>query len=135
MKLYCENPRKPDFNNLLKILKREKPERPTLFELFLNEDLYLMLVCQKDYSSSDMLYRHKIMINAYKNAGYDYMTLHGSDFCFKTLKHQEKNQKSISLNEGTVIFDRESFEKYVWLEPEDFDYSRLDELVIIYLKV
>lgn len=128
MKLYYENPRKPNFNNLLKILKREKPERPTLFEFFMNEALYLKLVCQQEYSSNEMLYKHQIMIAAFKNAGYDYVTVCGSDFCFKTLKHQLKGQKSLSLNEGTVICDRESFEKYNWPDPNDFDYSRLEAL-------
>ena len=31
---------KPDFDNLLLILNREKPKRPTLFEFFLNVPLY-----------------------------------------------------------------------------------------------
>ncbi len=30
----------PDFNNLLAVLKCEKPNRPTLFEFFLNPPLY-----------------------------------------------------------------------------------------------
>jgi uroporphyrinogen decarboxylase len=128
MNMYSKNPRKPNFNNLLKVLKGEIPERPTLFELFLNDELHLKLICQQEYSSNEMLYRHQIMINAFKNGGYDYVTVMGSDFCFKTLKHQLKGQKSLSLNEGTVISDRESFEKYNWLDPADFDYSRLETL-------
>ena len=31
---------KPDFGNLLKVLRREVPDRPTLFEFFLNAPLY-----------------------------------------------------------------------------------------------
>ena len=30
---------KPNFNNLLSVLRRQVPERPTLFEFFLNERL------------------------------------------------------------------------------------------------
>ena len=32
--------RDPNFNNLVKVLNKEKPERPTLFEFFLHERLY-----------------------------------------------------------------------------------------------
>ncbi len=35
-----QNNRLPNFNNLLAVLRREVPERPTLFEFFLNERLY-----------------------------------------------------------------------------------------------
>ena len=31
---------KPDFGNILKVLRREAPDRPTLFEFFLNRPLY-----------------------------------------------------------------------------------------------
>ena len=40
---FRENKREPDFSNMLKIMKREKPDRPVLFELFLNEGLYSRL--------------------------------------------------------------------------------------------
>ena len=32
--------REPDFGNLLKVLERKVPDRPTLFEFFLNPRLY-----------------------------------------------------------------------------------------------
>ena len=35
--------RKPDFTNLSKVLERKRPDRPTLFEFFLNETLYAKL--------------------------------------------------------------------------------------------
>jgi hypothetical protein len=33
----------PNFENLLKVLKMQKPDRPTLFEFFLNRPLYLRI--------------------------------------------------------------------------------------------
>ena len=33
-----------DFGNIVKILNREKPDRPTLFEFFMNGRLYLNIV-------------------------------------------------------------------------------------------
>lgn len=123
--LYINNPRKPDFNNLLKVLKRKVPNRPTLFEFFLNDELNLKIVNLKEYSLNDEIYKYGIMIKAFKNAGYDYTTIHGSNFSFETHKHQ---QKTLSLNEGVIFYDREGFQNYNWPDPENYDYSRLDRL-------
>ena len=67
-------------------------------------------------------------MTAYKNAGYDYITLHGSDFCFETKRHKVGNDKTISLNEGSVINDVNSFEMYKWAAPGSCDYTRLEKL-------
>ena len=125
---YIENKREPDFNNLLRVLKREKPLRPTLFEFFLNDGLYKSFSYKIKYDESDALVPFKMMIDAFKIAGYDYVTMLGSDFGFKNKRHQEEGQASISLNEGAVIFDRDSFESYDWPDPDRYDYSRLEKL-------
>jgi uroporphyrinogen decarboxylase len=125
---YLCNFRKPDFNNLLKVLHRQEPDRPTLFEFFLNDGLYAKLTYKSKYDPDDSLAPMKRLIDAFKTAGYDYVTMHASDFCFETNRHQGANHATISLNEGNVIFDRESFESYNWLDPEAFDYSRLELL-------
>ena len=123
---YLECTRKPDFNNLLKVLERGRPHRPTLFEFFLNDGLYRRLAnieSDKIYEGLDVWITN---IKAYNNAGYDYTTVMGSDFAFPSERHQDK--KTISLNEGAVIHDRESFKRYQWPDPDSFDYSRLDAL-------
>ena len=78
--------RKPDFTNLLKVLRREKPDRPTLFEFFLNQPLYEKLAGESMDDTRDPLQRFGVMIKAFKNAGYDYATLHGSDFYFPVVR-------------------------------------------------
>jgi len=118
--------RKPDFTNLLKVLRREKPDRPTLFEFFLNQPLYEKLAGESMDDTRDPLQRFGVMIKAFKNAGYDYATLHGSDFYFP--RGEVKTIKTRSLNEGNVIKNRADFENYRWPEPDEFDYSRLEEL-------
>lgn len=128
IKTYFNNPRKPDFGNILHVLKGQKPSRPTLFEFFLNDELYLNLANQKRPPAGDTLGYNKIIIQAFHNAGYDYTTMHGSDFHFANDKHQNAGAKSMSLNEGAVITDWESFEKYPWADPSDADYSMLDKL-------
>jgi uroporphyrinogen decarboxylase len=118
--------RKPNIENLYKVLRREEPERPTLFELFMNTPLYERLAGRelpKAYSALDSL---KLTVDAYTAAGYDYATAHASDFHFDTKDRRHKN--TVSLNEGAVITDDASYEAYKWSDPESYDYSRLEEI-------
>ncbi|MFW6270147.1 MAG: hypothetical protein ACOC4G_08715, partial [Bacillota bacterium] len=101
--------RKPDFKNILKVLKNKKPERPTLFEFFLNQPLYQKLTVEEDINTEGEMGRLRLIIHAFKNAGYDYVTLHGSDFFFPV--EESHSLESISLNEGTVIANEEDFNK------------------------
>lgn len=117
--------RKPDFDNLLKVLQCKEPDRPTLFEFFLNEPLYEKLAGCKTSMPGNALLDYKLRIKAYNNAGYDYTTVLGSGFGFPTGPIEHK--KTRSLNQGTVISDRESFHEYPWPDPDDYDYSGLDD--------
>lgn len=125
---FVKKNRNPDFGNLLRVLGREKPQRPTLFEFFMNDDIYESLTQTISYNESDTDFRWYRLIDAFRIAGYDYTTLTGSDFAFPSNRHQEKGQASLSLNAGAVIFDRESFDTYSWPDPASFDYSRLERL-------
>lgn len=119
---------KPDFENLLMVLKNEAPNRPTLFEFFLNGRYYEKLsgkklgVEGKDWKWGEP---HPVIIEAFKKAGYDYAICLGADMAFDAGVIEKK--ETISLNTGNAIRDRESFESYKWPKPDDFDYSRLGE--------
>ncbi len=119
---------KPDFGNLLKVFAGKKPDKPVLFEFFLNDALYGAFAgtpVVKGMSEMDVL---RIRTRAYRNAGYDYFTMHGSSFAFISGRKQSGGMKSISLNEGGLITDWESFERYIWTDPEKADYSRFETL-------
>lgn len=116
--------REPCFDNLLKVLNRQTPDHPTLFEFFLNPGLYEYLA-DDSFSYGDFTSQYDVVIKAFLTAGYDYASLIGSEFRFPVKDHDRK--KTISVNDGAVITDRKEFEKYIWPEPEDFDYSRLDK--------
>lgn len=111
--------RNPDFNNILKVLAGEKPKRPTLFEFFLNAPLIEKITGEK-IDPADPLSFKRANIHAYIKAGYDYVTI-GAGFTFK--KGNIHREKSISLNEGALITDRNSFNAYPWQSPDEFDYS------------
>ncbi|OQB12659.1 MAG: methylcobalamin:coenzyme M methyltransferase [Firmicutes bacterium ADurb.Bin193] len=118
--------RKPDFNNVLKVLKKEMPNRPTLFEPFINPEVIEVLADEETLKSNGGYNYQRAAIGAYKNAGYDYCSVQASSFKFRSGDAHSKN--TISLNDAPLITDRESFEKYVWNNPEDYDYSWLDRL-------
>ncbi|MBT9775672.1 hypothetical protein GPL15_03985 [Clostridium sp. MCC353] len=118
--------REPDFRNIEAVLEKRIPSRPTLFEFYLNNRLY------SKYGSpyfkerdNDVFPEYQGMIMAYKNLGYDYATIKGCDLSFKPLG--KKTQRTISLNDNVKIWDRESFNKFPWPDPEEYDYSRLKE--------
>ena len=121
--------RQPDFKNLLKILEKGKPERPTLFEFFLNDNLYENLADEKAKNKNDDLRIFRVIISAFKNAGYDYATIptwHTKTLWFQKNEVEQKNSKS--LNEGFVITDDKSFEEYKWPDPEVGNYEIYERL-------
>lgn len=118
--------RKPNFDNLLAVLRCEIPERPTLFEFFLNAPLYRKLAGPEMSDSAEKLAQYRLLIHAFKNAGYDYATVQGSEFCFPAGPAESKATRSI--NDGAVISDRASFEAYNWMDPDDCDYSGLQQI-------
>jgi len=119
------NQRKPDFNNLLRVLKCEVPTRPTLFELFMNMPLYERLTGRKVADESD-LESLKILVDAFCAAGYDYVSTHACNMQFKSSDGRQIKTKS--LNDGIMITDRASFEDYHFPNPEDYNYSRLEKI-------
>jgi uroporphyrinogen decarboxylase len=120
--------RQPDFNNLLSVLKREKPSRPTLFEFFLNGSLYTRLAGVEGQDNFDWnsLEGRKIVMKANLKAGYDYTVMQGTSFGFPA--KQVLHQKSRSMNDTAIIVDRESYEAYPWQDPENCDYGNIAKI-------
>jgi len=118
-------PYQPDFNEFLRVLNKQKPSRPVLFELFLNKTFYELLAGYKQTEEGEEA-NSRVVIDAFHAAGYDYATVSASDFRFPSKERDSK--QTVSLNDGFVITDEESFEKYDWPDPEKFDYSRLERL-------
>jgi len=116
---------KPDFNELLCVLRRERPTRPVLFELFMSQPIYEYLAGYKLAGDTPEDFQ-QLMIDAFHAGGYDYVTTYGSDYCFKTREKQTK--QTTSLNEGYIITDRKSYDAYHWMDPDKCDYSRLDNM-------
>lgn len=121
-----ENPANPDFNNLLAVLRRENPERPTLFEFFLNERLYQRLAPLSKVEAAAPYAAQRQVLAAFHRTGYDYTTILVPGFSFPSERVYYK--QTVSINTGGLIHDRESFESYPWPDPETADYGILDVL-------
>ena len=115
--------RKPDMNQLYKVLRREKPDRPVLFELFMNEPLHEHLTGEK-WPKEGGAASTRYLAKAFAAAGYDYATVHGSGFHFPTKPRH--SQQTVSLNDSAMITDRASFDAYEWPDAADYDYGKLD---------
>ena len=103
--------RKPDFErNTLRALQKGRPERPALFELFLNPTYYARLAGREPIPGDSFDYL-KMVAEAMAAAGYDYASTHASNFGFAAGERAHLN--TVSLNDGAVITDWESFEQYV----------------------
>lgn len=118
--------REPDFNNILMILDGKIPKRPTLFEFMIDDQ---RVIRESGVSSglsdlSDFNDRLAASHIAYRKLGYDFSAVHASLFHFNVSKRAA--ERSVSMNEGGVITDRDDLDNYVWNEPEDFS---LDPLV------
>jgi len=117
---------KPDFGNLLAVLQRKIPARPTLFEFFLNDRLYQRLTGVELRDSMDPLAYRRWVMAAFCAAGYDYapVLVPGFDFPSGRVKREE----TISINDGAVITDRETYRMYHWPDPEMANYAIRDEI-------
>ena len=117
--------RQPDFErNLLKVLKGERPQRATLFELYLSKAYVKrmsQIPCPGQTPTDDL----RMTVSAMAHVGYDYATCYASQLSFSANINQKETK---SLNGGAFISDWESFEKYEWPDMSKQDYSRLEKI-------
>lgn len=117
---------KPDFErNTLRILRGEKAERVVLFDFFLNDQYYRKLA-GRDPNPADELDYTCLIAEAMANAGYDYVPIAASNFRF--YRGERAAAKTVSINDGALITDWESFETYPWRNPEDYDYTWMERI-------
>ena len=118
--------RRPDFANLLSVLGKKTPSRPTLFEFFLNDTLEAKLAQWDGVPATEEDY-FRCKIQAFKNAGYDYATIRACQFFFYDVENVHK-KASQSANDGVLISDRESYGKYNWERPADYYNGRVERI-------
>ena len=117
--------RTPEFDNILRAFHKERPERPTLFELFMNMPLY-EAVNGRRFHGGGMLGELAFTAEAFAALGYDYATTKACGMVFPT--RGQGHLQTISLNDGGMVTDWESFARYPWPDPDAFDYSHLGDI-------
>ena len=118
-----------DFHQLEKVLHRQKPDRPVLFEYFMNGDLISFVNDESFASLNNPADQISSIIRFFHKTGYDYATIpsrYFGAFSFENTDHEKK--ATVSLNEGSAITDRKSFESYNWPNPEKGDFDLLYQL-------
>jgi uroporphyrinogen decarboxylase len=120
---------KRDFNNLLDVLNGKKTKEPVLFEFFMNDELYSYLSGEEVNDAMDRETKFKRVIKAFYNASYDYAFIPSWELnIIEFPKSTITTSQTRSLNEGFLITDAESFDKYRWPQPGKADYSMLNKL-------
>ena len=117
----------PDFNNMLKTLRREPVERPVLYEFYIDWDPIRETLGDRMEKPDDPPFGWlRNCVAAHVELGYDAfsMGVPGFDFNFR---HGKKTE-TISQNEGGVIFDEESFENYPWPDPDTMGVKTVDSV-------
>jgi uroporphyrinogen decarboxylase len=120
--------RNPDFRNLLAILRCDVPTRPTLFEFFLNEPLYTRLLPELPHIPLGPQARVEAIMQANCRVGFDFTTLLIPNFSFTDGLVNRKRDRSVSLNEGSILHNRADFDAFVWPDPDLADYDILSRL-------
>ena len=116
----------PDFANLLAVLRREVPDRPTLFEFYFNERIYRRVM--PGPTPTDPEAWMKRFIHTFHRLGYDFATILLPGFQFSDPDLRE-TKETFSLNEGAVIRNRKEFDSFDWPNPEEADFDILARLV------
>lgn len=117
--------REPNFENFLKILRHEKPNRPTLFEFAIDGGYQKRNADPSIREDWTWVPSNPFLISAHKNLGYDFCCGMGSSFGFPTPMHAKGS--SVGLAHGGIVKDQASLRALAWKNPEDFDYSHLDK--------
>lgn len=114
-----------DFKQLLKVLNKEVPDRPVIFEFGLNVNLI------KKFSGDnncDTSYKNFAIAKAvaFEKIGFDYVIMMPG--IYSMVPSHANRKKTVSLNEHSFIKDKESFDKFRWKGPDEVDYSPLEHV-------
>ncbi len=116
---------KPNFENLLTVLRRELPSRPTLFEFYFNERIYSRVMPGPTPTDPEVWLRRFIL--TFHRLGYDFATILLPGFQFSDPDLRE-TKETFSMNDGAVIRNQKEFDSFDWPDPERADYDLLGRL-------
>ncbi|MCW5943332.1 MAG: hypothetical protein KIS66_13960 [Fimbriimonadaceae bacterium] len=115
---------RPDVEQLLAVLRREKPDRPVLFEFIVHPPTMV------PNAPASLTWRDHVesWVRAYAENGYDFASVPPwlwSEFGFASV--ERPRAESISQYSPGPIQNWEDFERYQWPNPDRAPYERLAE--------
>ena len=95
-----ERREKPNFENLLTVLRREVPSRPTLFEFYFNERIYSRVIPGPTPTDPEAWLRR--FIRTFHRLGYDFATILLPSFQFSDpdLRETKETFSEVSKERG-----------------------------------
>ena len=120
---------RPDTDQLLNILRRKKAERPVLFEFIIDPGICRLVAPQFGDPEPGSFDFFRMIMEAFRNLGYDAAPVYAWET--DTLNFEKGSYNSMesrSQNQGALITDRSSFERYRWPDPGKGNYEVYDRL-------
>ncbi len=119
----------PDIEQLYKVLKREKTERPVLFEFIVNLETCREAAGRDKQPEPGSLDLYIMVIDAFRKLGYDFAPVYTWESgLFSFPKGDHDSLASRSQNQGALITDWPSFEKYPWPDAGKGNYDLYSHL-------
>ena len=114
----------PDFELLLRVLRREPTFRPVIFEFILNLEICRKVTLSDRSPEPGSMDHFRMIIDAFGNLGYDYAPVYTWESDLLSFpKGEQESLSSRSQNQGAIITDRKSFEGYPWPDAHSGNYE------------
>ena len=126
----------PDFTQLERVLRNQRPDRPVLFEMAPNVGVAPQLPGYDWLPDSEPLAGPRNFMDSHRWLGYDYAIAPTWGYRLSaakggsTAKRKSKDAQvhSHSLNEGEGLVDWAAFDAHVWPEWNESEFDRMAEL-------
>ena len=120
---------RPDVQQLIKVLHKEQPDRPVLFEFIINLETCRTVSGRKTQAEPGTVEYYRMVIEAFRDLGYDVAPVYTYESgLFSFPKGEQDSLASRSLNQGALITDRGSFERYPWPDAGQGNYELYHQL-------
>lgn len=119
----------PDIEQLYSVLRKEKANRPVLFEFIINLETCLRFSGWETQPQPGTVDYYRMVIEAFSKLGYDVAPVYTFESgLFSFPKGEQESLASRSQNQGALITDRKSFESYDWPDAGSGNYELYHQL-------
>ena len=122
-------PFQPDIEQLYRVLRREQADRPVLFEFIINLETCLSVSGRHKQPQPGTVDYYRMVMKAFQRLGYDTAPVYTFESGLLSFpKAEQDTLASRSQNQGALISDRESFDRYPWPDAGAGNYDLYRQL-------